>query len=130
MVTEKVKIHLSLFCSCISSYYSYNFISNRSRFCKRWRWWFRWSWNSRIPGTQGSDSAFNGLTSAGGGAARGTHAYPGHPSGPPPADVTEVDCWRTGGGGGVPGKPGGAGNSPAVSPSQGNDGGAGGSIFT
>jgi len=70
-----------------------------------------------VPGTQGSDSSFNSIVSAGGGGARGSGSTP------PPSDANGGSGGGSGGGGGVPGKQGGSGNTPAVSPSQGNNGG-------
>jgi len=76
------------------------------------------------PGLQGANSIFSTITSTGGGAGR--MSYPSIPSGPDTAN------GGSGGGGGAPWPsvgtnntpvPGGAGNSPPVSPSQGFDGG-------
>jgi hypothetical protein len=71
-----------------------------------------------VPGTTGGCSSFNSIISAGGGAARGSG------SGEPPAIANGGSGGGSGGGGGVPGRPGGAGNTPFQTPPQGNDGGA------
>jgi hypothetical protein len=74
------------------------------------------------PGAVGSNSVFSTITSAGGGAGRMTSSC--IPSGPDSAN------GGSGGGGAAPwpgsciSVPGGSGNTPPVSPSQGNDGGA------
>jgi len=74
------------------------------------------------PGLKGADSVFSTVTSAGGGAGR--NSWPAIPSGPDTAN------GGSGGGGAAPWQgsptsvPGGAGNTPSVSPPQGNPGGA------
>jgi len=67
---------------------------------------------SSPPGTSGSNSVFSTITSAGGGRG-GDYLYPG------------IDGGSGSGGGDVNNKPGGAGNTPPVSPPQGNNGGDG-----
>jgi len=76
------------------------------------------------PGLQGANSIFSTITSTGGGAGR--MSYPSIPSG------TDTANGGSGGGGAAPwgsvgstntSVPGGAGNTPPVSPSQGNTGG-------
>jgi hypothetical protein len=70
-------------------------------------------------GNAGSNSSFGGITSAGGGK--------GAQSTPPGVNPTSFDGGSGGGaGGGSGGKSGGAGNTPPVTPSQGNPGGSGG----
>ena len=75
---------------------------------------------SGIPGTKGSDSIFSSITSTGGGFGGGTPSPSGAVGGP----------GGSGGGTGIfglpnPGtSPNAAGNTPPVSPSQGNQGGA------
>ena len=71
-----------------------------------------------VPGTTGSDSSFNSIISAGGGAARGSGSTE------PPSIANGGSGGGSGGGGGVPGNPGGAGNTPFQTPPQGNPGGA------
>jgi hypothetical protein len=70
---------------------------------------------SETPGTVGSNSIFSTVTSAGGG-------FGGGPAGPP----TSGGNGGSGGGGGGGGfnRPGGTGNTPPVSPPQGQPGGA------
>jgi len=69
-------------------------------------------------GNAGSDSSFGGITSAGGGA--------GAASTPTPGSAGGSGGSGGGSGGGSTGISGGAGNTPPVSPAQGNAGGAGG----
>jgi len=74
---------------------------------------------TRNTGTKGSNSVFSTITSAGGGVGAPNDAFPGH------------DCGATAGnggsGGGSTASPTtvGSGNTPPVSPPQGNDGGTG-----
>jgi hypothetical protein len=66
-------------------------------------------------GTKGVDSSFGGITAAGGGFG-GRGNGPGQCAGGP---------GGSGGGGGAYSNPGGTGNTPPVSPAQGNNGGTG-----
>jgi len=79
--------------------------------------------DTEIRGTNGSDSIFSTITSAGGGA--------GGPKGNPRTGPTGVgSAGGSGGGGGggstSPAVSGGTGNTPPTTPSQGNNGGSGG----
>ena len=65
-------------------------------------------------GSQGANSIFSTITSTGGGAGRGRVLTPGQPGG---------SGGGAGDGGGATPFPGGSGNTPPVSPPQGNDGG-------
>jgi len=68
-------------------------------------------------GTNGNTTTFSTITSAGGGAGGG--------EGPSPTSATRTgNDGASGGGGSHPGRPGGAGNTPPVSPPQGNAGAA------
>ena len=74
-------------------------------------------------GTKGSDAVFSTISSAGGGAGRGHNVTPN------PANTS----GGSGGGGGsssTPNLPAGSGNTPPVSPSQGNDGATGQAPFS
>ena len=77
-------------------------------------------------GSSGADSIFSTITSAGGG---GGGSRSGGVPPPAPSARVGVDGGSGGGGGGTcgpnPNPPGGAGNTPPVSPPQGSPGGAG-----
>ncbi len=71
--------------------------------------------------TSGGNSVFSTITSAGGGGA-GSGANPGTPTA---AGLAGGSGGGGGGGNSAPSNPGGAGNTPLVSPPQGNSGGGG-----
>jgi len=78
----------------------------------------------RGPGVRGSSSVFSTITSTGGGGGQG-NCGPAGPTGPSFPTTAPGGSGGGGSGGPSPGTVSGAGNTPPVSPPQGNNGGTG-----